>query len=56
MVAMDDQYPGYGFAEHKGYSTQRHTAALTELGPCAEHRFSYVNVRRAASIQQEIQD
>lgn len=48
MVAMDADYPGYGFAEHKGYSTPAHGAALTELGPCAEHRYSFINVRRVA--------
>jgi ribonuclease HII len=44
MVEMDETYPGYGFAEHKGYSTDEHSAALAEHGPCPEHRFSYVNV------------
>ncbi|TVY00963.1 ribonuclease HII [Mycolicibacterium porcinum] len=48
MVEMEQHHPGYGFAEHKGYSTPAHSAALAELGPCAEHRHSYVNVRRAA--------
>ncbi len=49
MVDLDAAQPGYGFAEHKGYSTPVHTARLDALGPCAEHRFSYVNVRRAAA-------
>ncbi|UQX09762.1 ribonuclease HII [Candidatus Mycobacterium methanotrophicum] len=49
MVAMDADHPGYGFAEHKGYSTIAHSAALTELGPCPEHRYSFVNVRRVAT-------
>ncbi|MGW5669242.1 ribonuclease HII, partial [Micromonospora sp. NPDC003776] len=44
MVELDGRYPGYGFAEHKGYITTEHTAALRALGPCQEHRFSYVNV------------
>ena len=48
MVKMEQEYPGYGFSEHKGYSTPAHTAALTALGPCVQHRYSYVNVRRAA--------
>jgi ribonuclease HII len=48
MVAMHDDYPAYGFHEHKGYSTPEHSAALREHGPCPEHRRSYVNVRRAA--------
>lgn len=47
MIAMEEQHPGYGFAVHKGYSTPMHTAALAELGPCAEHRYSFVNVRKA---------
>lgn len=38
---MERQYPGYGFAKHKGYPTPAHFAALRELGPCAEHRRSF---------------
>jgi ribonuclease HII len=49
MVAMDADHPGYGFAEHKGYSTLAHSAALTELGPCPQHRYSFINVRRVAT-------
>jgi ribonuclease HII len=48
-VAMEDDHPGYGFAEHKGYSTPAHSAALNELGPCPEHRYSFINVRRVAA-------
>jgi ribonuclease HII len=44
MVELDGRYPDYGFAEHKGYITDEHSAALTRHGPCVEHRFSYVNV------------
>lgn len=44
MVELDETFPGYGFAEHKGYITTEHSAALRERGPCPEHRFSYVNV------------
>lgn len=46
MVAMDADYPGYGFAAHKGYCTRAHSLALTQLGPCPEHRYSFINVRR----------
>jgi len=46
---MDADHPGYGFADHKGYSTPAHSSALTQLGPCAEHRYSFINVRRVAS-------
>ncbi|WP_374198871.1 ribonuclease HII [Mycobacterium sp. MYCO198283] len=50
MVAMDGDFPGYGFAEHKGYSTPAHSAALAALGPCSQHRYSFINVRRAAPV------
>ncbi|MEV6347243.1 ribonuclease HII [Actinoplanes sp. NPDC051851] len=48
MVELDAKFPHYGFAVHKGYITEEHTAALTAHGPCAEHRFSYVNVAAAS--------
>lgn len=48
MVSMDGEHPGYGFAEHKGYGTPGHTAALERLGPCSQHRFSFVNIARVA--------
>jgi ribonuclease HII len=48
MVEMDQQFPGYGFAEHKGYVTDEHSEALLSHGPCVEHRYSYVNVAAAA--------
>lgn len=41
MCALDVQYPGYGFAEHKGYPTAAHVAALGRLGPCPVHRSSF---------------
>jgi ribonuclease HII len=44
MVELDGRFPDYGFAEHKGYCTDEHSAALNRHGPCIEHRFSYVNV------------
>jgi ribonuclease HII len=47
MVELDGQYPGYGFASHKGYGTPQHRVALDRLGPSPIHRFSYVPVRVA---------
>jgi ribonuclease HII len=41
MVQMDERYPGYGFARHKGYGTAVHRAALQDQGPCPIHRFSF---------------
>ena len=45
MINYDREFPGYGFAEHKGYMTPRHMAALAELGPCVLHRRSFSPVR-----------
>lgn len=44
MAALDREYPGYGFARHKGYGTAAHLAALAERGPSAIHRFSFNGV------------
>jgi ribonuclease HII len=41
MVAMDETYPGYGFAAHKGYGTPQHQVTLKTLGPCPQHRRSF---------------
>lgn len=46
MVALDAQFPGYGFAQHKGYATRTHLDALERLGACPHHRTSYAPVRR----------
>lgn len=48
MVGLGAEHPQYGFAEHKGYCTPVHDAALVEHGPSAVHRYSFVNVRAAA--------
>jgi ribonuclease HII len=50
MVALDAAYPAYGFAAHKGYVTPDHGESLHRHGPCPHHRFSYVNVARAAGL------
>lgn len=41
MEALDREYPGYGFAGHKGYPTLEHRNAFLELGPCKAHRMSF---------------
>jgi len=48
MIAFDEQYPGYGFAKHKGYPTAMHREALNRLGVSPIHRMSYAPVREAA--------
>jgi ribonuclease HII len=50
MVGMHERWPQYDFATHKGYVTPAHAAALAAHGPCPEHRFSYVNVRRLSAL------
>ena len=40
-LRLEAEYPGYGFARHKGYPTPEHLAALNRLGPCPEHRRSF---------------
>ena len=41
MVRLDKEYPGYGFARHKGYGTAEHLEALKKLGPSPVHRKSF---------------
>jgi ribonuclease HII len=41
MADFDRKYPGYGFADHKGYATPEHLEAIGKLGPCAIHRRSF---------------
>ncbi|MBE5776474.1 MAG: ribonuclease HII [Clostridiales bacterium] len=42
MAQLDELYPGYNFAKHKGYGTAEHIRALKELGPCPAHRRSFI--------------
>lgn len=54
MIDLDQQCPGYGFAQHKGYGTPEHQAALSRLGPSAHHRRSFEPIRilcESAAIQ-----
>jgi ribonuclease HII len=44
MQVLDAQFPGYGFATHKGYGTAQHLTALEQLGPCQVHRKSFAPV------------
>ena len=45
MVELDAEYPGYGFAGHKGYNAPIHSEALRTLGPCPAHRRSWAPIR-----------
>lgn len=45
MIAMDEEFPGYGFASHKGYNAPVHQQALKELGPCPAHRRGWAPIK-----------
>jgi ribonuclease HII len=45
MIEMDEKYPGYGFAQHKGYGTPQHHQALKRIGASPIHRYSFAPVR-----------
>jgi ribonuclease HII len=51
MEELDIMYPGYGFAQHKGYGTGRHISCLRELGPSPVHRLYFAPVRNAIASQ-----
>jgi ribonuclease HII len=50
MRALDAEYPGYGFAQHKGYPVGAHARALKQLGACPVHRRSFALVREALGL------
>ncbi len=45
MVELENKYPGYGLAGHKGYPTKKHREAIQIIGPCRIHRKSFAGVR-----------
>lgn len=47
MERLDEQYPGYGLAAHKGYSTKAHLEAVRRQGASSIHRYTYANVAAA---------
>ena len=48
MEALDGYAPGYGFGDHAGYGTAAHKEAITRLGPCRVHRYSFAPIALAA--------
>jgi ribonuclease HII len=50
MVELDVRYPGYGFAQHKGYPVRAHREALKKQGACEIHRKSFARVREALGL------
>jgi len=49
MRKLELKYPGYGFAQHKGYGTRKHLEALDALGPCPIHRQSFAPVKNRSA-------
>lgn len=45
MVSAEKEFPGYGFAQHKGYPTKQHLQALQSIGICSLHRLSFAPVK-----------
>jgi ribonuclease HII len=50
LVQMDGEFPGFNFAQNKGYGTQAHREAIGELGPCAQHRQTFAPVKDYYSL------
>jgi ribonuclease HII len=51
MAELDIMYPGYGFAQHKGYGTGKHISCLQKLGPSPVHRLYFAPVRKIVVSQ-----
>ncbi len=45
MMQLDEQFPQYGFAKHKGYGTADHLKAIQQYGPCPAHRRSFEPIK-----------
>ncbi len=52
MVGFEKKYPGYGFADHKGYGTRKHMVSIRLLGPCPIHRMTFNGVKPAILEKQ----
>jgi ribonuclease HII len=50
MTEMETQFPGYGFAQHKGYGTEEHRDAVLRLGRCVQHRDAFLRKLLAVRI------
>jgi ribonuclease HII len=50
MVMMEEEFPGYHFANNKGYGTEAHRRAIERLGPCEQHRCTFSPVKEYFSL------
>ena len=53
MVELDQQFPKFGFAKHKGYPTKAHFEAIATHGVIDQHRRSYAPVKKALGIMDK---
>jgi ribonuclease HII len=53
MIQLHEHYPAYGFAQHKGYGTEAHLAALRQYGATPHHRRSFAPVQELFGLFQE---
>ena len=56
MVEMEEQHPGYGFAQHKGYGTALHRARIRELGVSPIHRITYAPVAALQQVDESLRE
>jgi len=54
MCSYSEEFPGYGFAGHKGYCTKEHMDALRKIGPCPIHRRSYKPIRELECLAEQL--
>jgi len=54
MALLNERFPGYGFAQHKGYGTHVHSVALASLGPAPIHRMSFAPLRRFRTYPETV--
>lgn len=50
MLTLEQQYPGYGFGQHKGYGTALHLQRLRQLGPCPQHRRGFRPIKEMLAL------
>jgi len=56
MIGLEEQYPGYGFGQHKGYGTALHRAQIRALGVSPVHRISYAPVAALQRVDEALRD
>jgi len=55
LIELESEYPGYRFAQHKGYATSQHLEALDRLGPSPIHRFTFAPIKGSTQTLRSIQ-